>query len=74
MGCLEDVSGAGEVKIKGLCAKCQYRNTYCLTEESTYEATKPPDFKSGGFPVADTHNRRLFRLKCKCIVFWPKTD
>ena len=63
------VSGAEEVKIVGVCAKHQYRNVGCPPEETTYKTTKPPDFKSGGFPVADTHNRRLFRLKCKCIVF-----
>ena len=69
MGRLEDVSGAGEVKIEGVCAKRQHRNAGCPTEEDTYEATEPPDFKSGDFPVADTHNHRLFRLKYKCIAF-----
>jgi hypothetical protein len=68
-GCFTGVSGAGEVKIEGVCAKSQHRNADCPTEEDTYEATEPPDFKSGGFPVADTHNHRLFRPKCKCIVF-----
>ena len=69
MGCLTGISGAEEVKFEGACAKCQYRNADWSTEKSTYAATKPPDLKSGGFPVADTHIRRLFRPKYKCIVF-----
>lgn len=46
----------------------------CPTVEGTYETTKPPDLKSGGFPVADTHNRCLLRPKYKRIVFWSKID
>ena len=44
---LVGVSGAGEVKIDGVCAKRQHRNAGCPTEKGTYKGNEAARFEIG---------------------------